>query len=540
MTFALSTAMVVLFARASVLPAVEKSPEPLHAAIDRLIASAQPDFARKVSARSDDAEFLRRVTLDLNGTIATSEEARAFLDSRDPGKRQNLLDELLARPAYARRMALWFDVMVMERRADALVARAEWELFLRNAFDTNLPYDRLVRRILAADGTEKSRAPAKFYLDRKFEPNLVTRDISRLFLGRDIQCAQCHDHPNIEDFTQAEFHGILAFLNRSFLFPNADDPKAVLAEKADGEVQFVSVFDKSKMQKSASPKLLNGKPIAEPKLEKGREYTVAPAKDVRPVPVFSRRERLAQSIATAENRAFARTAVNRLWAMMMGRGLVHPVELDHSGNPASHPELLDLLTQRFIDHRFDVKWFLRELALSETYQRSSIVRTEAPPELYLRASLKPLSPEQFAESFLQGTGFTDAERRGIGRWRTDEWRDPKLAPHRANITRVFAGVAGQPEEFSATLSQSLYLKNNGYVTGFFAPRRGNLADRLVVLKEPSAMADELFISLLNRKPTDDERNDVTALLKAQAKDVKPALADLMQAIVSSNEFRFNH
>src|SRR5207247_1645348 len=150
---------------------------------------------------ASDAEFLRRVYLDLAGTIPTADEARAFLADTDPSKREKLIDRLLASPAYARRMAQHFDVVLMERRPDSKVPRAAWEEYLRTAFAENRPYDALAREILSADGVDaKTRPAAKFYLDRGFEPNLVTRDISRVFLGRNLQCAQCHDHPLIDAF----------------------------------------------------------------------------------------------------------------------------------------------------------------------------------------------------------------------------------------------------------------------------------------------------------------------------------------------------
>ena len=154
--------------------------------------------------------------------------------------------------------------------------------------------------MLASDGADaKTRPAAKFFLDRDLEPNLVTRDLSRIFLGRNMQCAQCHDHPHIDDYKQAHYYGIQAFLNRSFLFPNPQAANAVIAEKAEGDVTFTSVFDKSKKQHTTAPRILNGKPIGEPKPEKGKEYKVAPAKNVRPVPTY-------QSPRTARSRAASR------------------------------------------------------------------------------------------------------------------------------------------------------------------------------------------------------------------------------------------
>ena len=256
---------------------------------------------------------------------------------------------------------------------------------------------------------------------------------------------------------------------------------------------------------------------------------MAPAANVRPVPTYSRRELLAAAITAPENAAFARTAANRLWAMMLGRGLVHPLDMDHPGNPPSHPELLDLLAAEFAAHNFDVKWLLRQIALSDTYQRSSEVPaglTDVPPDRYLVANLKPLSPEQLAYAVVQATGPAQAV--------------PDGKANVAAFVKVFGGRPGEPEDaFAATLDQSLFLKNGAVVRGLIAAKPGSLVDRLAKRTDPDAVADELFVSVLTRPPTDDERRDVAAALK-DVKDRPAALAELAWALVASAEFRFNH
>lgn len=534
----------VLAAAGGARPSLAQAEEPLHTRIDSLIAAGHPDYAKQAAPLADNAEFLRRVYLDLNGIIPTAAEVREFLADTDPGNREKVIDRLLASPGYARRMTQYFDVVLMERRRDSKVPRAAWEEYLRATFAENRPYDVFVRELLSTDGADpKTRPAAKFFLDRDLEPNLVTRDLGRVFLGRNMQCAQCHDHPLVLDYKQSDYFGVLAFLNRSFLFPNAQAATAVIAEKADGEVTFVSVFDKSKKQGSTPPRMPGMKPLDEPVVVKGKDYKVAPAANVKPVPVYSRRERLANAVTAVENTAFARTAVNRLWAMMLGRGLVNPVDLDHPANPPSHPELLDLLTKEFAAHRFDVKWLLREIALSKTYQRSSAVPAglpEVPEDRYLVAVLKPLSAEQLAYAVFQATGTTDAERLALGKNATDATLDARLAPRVAPFRNVFGGQPGAPDTgTTTTLDQTLFLKHGPVVRGLIAPRAGNLTDRLVKLTDPDATADELFQSVLSRRPTDEERQDVTALLKASP--ARPAaVAELVWALVASAEFRFNH
>ena len=415
-----------------VLPGLAISADPLHARIDTRIADGFGDLKKHAAAPASDEEFFRRVYLDLTGTTPPVAELNAFLGDSAKDRRAKVIDKLLAGPGYARRMAWHFDVMLMERRPDAKVPRAAWEAYLQSAFAENKPYDALVREMLSNDGADpKTRAAGKFVLDRDGEPHVVTRDIGRIFLGRNMQCAQCHDHPTIDDYKQADYYGIQAYLNRSFLFPDAKVPTAVIAEKAEGDVSFMSVFDKAKKLNSTAPRMPGGKPMEEPKAEKGKEYKVAPAPNVKPVPTYSRRARLADAVTSAENPAFARNAVNRVWAMMMGRGIVHPVDMDHGNNPPSHPELLNELATQFVAHKYDVKWLVREIALSDAYQRSSETPAgldDPPADRYLVAVLKPLTPEQFAYAAMQATGHTDAERTALGAKWTEAQLDARLAP----------------------------------------------------------------------------------------------------------------
>jgi hypothetical protein len=341
----------------------------LHGRIDASIAELHPG---PESSLCSDGEFLRRAHLDLAGTIPTGNEAREFIDDPSPDKRTKLIQRLLADPAYAEHMAQVFDLMLMERRADKHVKADQWKPYLLASFQQNKPFNELAREILAADGVdEKQRGPAKFYLEREVEPNLITREVGRIFFGMDLQCAQCHDHPNIDDYYQSDYYGLFAFVNRSYLFQPDTKKPAVLAEKAEGDAKFKSVFTEEEGQ--TLPRLPGSVEIDEPTFGKDDAYRVKPdpkKKEVRPVPKHSRRKELAARATDGSNRAFNRNLANRLWAHMMGRGLVHPVDQHHSDNPPTHPQLLEMLADELASTDFDVKSMLRELALSRTYQRT--------------------------------------------------------------------------------------------------------------------------------------------------------------------------
>ncbi len=345
---------------------------PLHQRIDQLVNAAP---LGPVAPICSDAEFLRRASLDLNGMTATRSEAKTFLDDPAPDKRQKLIEKLLASPRSARHLANTFDVALMERRADAHVPSPEWQKYLYESFLAAKPYDQLVREIIVADGVDPATRPAaKFFLDRTAEPNLVTRDIGRLFFGRDLQCAQCHDSPLVNDFLQSDYYGVQAFVVRTVMFNDAAAKKQFLGENADGDVAFTSVFTKE--SGVSAPRVPAGTFVEDPLLPIGEEYNVRPTDKTRPVPKYSRRAKLAEAITTTNNAQFNRNIANRVWAMMLGRGIVHPLDLHHSDNTPTHPELLDLLTAEIVAAKYDVKTLLREIALTQTYQRSG----ELPPD----------------------------------------------------------------------------------------------------------------------------------------------------------------
>ncbi len=521
--------------------------DPLHQRIDQAVAARLSDFARRASGPSSDAEFLRRVYLDLTGTIPTAAEARAFLEDTSPQKRTALVDRLLAGPEHARHLSRVLDVWLMERRPDKNVPHADWLEYLRTAAAANKPWDVLVRDILASDGAEpRTRPAAKFFLDRDAEPNLITRDVGRLFLGMNLQCCQCHDHPRIEEYRQEHYYGIYAFLSRTTLVTPKTDKTlkfSVLGEKADGEVTFQSVFDRAKVTKSTGPRMPNGPVLKEPAPEKGKEYVVAPTAGVRPVPRFSRRALLGPELTRADHEPFKRNIANRLWALMMGRGLFHPLDMDHPGNPPTHPELLALLADDMAARKFDVRGFLRELALSQAYQRSSELPPGAAgpdPAHLTSAQLKPLSPEQLAYALLQATGVADAERKALGTGATEAALEARLAPQAAPLVKAFAGPPGTPQAFDATLDQALFLANGSAVRAWLAPRPGSLTDRLAALPTADAIAEELYLSVLTRLPEIEERREVGDFLAARSKDRTAALQDLAWALLASAEFRFNH
>jgi hypothetical protein len=259
--------------------------------------------------------------------------------------------------------------------------------------------------------------------------------------------------------------------------------------------------------------------------------------------------------------------------MVMGRGLVHPLDLDHGDNPPSHPELLDLLAERFLVMKYDTKAFVRELCLTRAYQRSSEPPPESSPELtdpkhFAVAAVRSTSPEQLAWSVMQAVGLVasieaevqwrldgadsrmkaildlDPRRRALRKSLVADQTYSRLALNVGSFVSHFGGVAGQPQdvaEATSTVDQALFLTNGEPLKSWLNPAPGWLVGRLDALTDRSALAEELYLSVLSRRPTTDERAEVSIYLASRpANERFPALRELTWSLLASTEFRFNH
>ncbi len=652
--------------------AVPEAAGSLHERLDRLF---EEDSLVPATRPADEAEFLRRAMLDLWGIIPTAAEARTFLDDQSPDKRTVLIDRLLASPRFARHMATTFDVMWVERQIDKNISFNAWYDFLYQSFLANKPYDKLVREVLAAD--EASRPTTRFYHARLCQPDTLTRDIGRIFFGMDMQCNQCHDHPVIDDYKITDYYGLRAFVARTYVFNNRNNKLMQIGEKPDGETSYVSVFTGESADK-VLPRLPRGEVLpAEPSFKKGDELVAKPAKGEMPIPKFSRRALLAEQATSGSYALLHRNAVNRLWAQLFGRGLVHPVDFIHPDNPPSHPAVLDELERDFREHGCDIKRTLRELMLTSVYGRTcdlpkpdeldpaavtkrlqdcehqlvelkaqltaaeaeSLAAYEAfsklkaarkkdeksvPTDEFAAASaaresaliamrqmqtlssakaksvdearlaneclklaksdpdgaalqwtalvdfwtergdvprLRSLPPEVFTDSILQAAGIVataeakvrakikaappkemrqaaEEERSSIEAVLVDK---QTFEPLRTNFTQFVTLYAEAPgQDFSATLNQALFFGNGGLVEGWLKPEESNLVARLDSLSDPTELANELYLSILTRRASDVEREEVTGYLTSRAGDRVVAIQEMVWGLMSCSEFRFNH
>jgi len=521
---------------------------PLAPRVDALIAvqaKGQP-----LSPAADDAEFLRRVWLDFDGGIPTSAEAREFLTDKSPDKRAKLIERLMDSSRYPERLADGLHVMLMERRGE----NEEWRKWLVESLKANKPWDVMVREILAPDFADEKQRGAGYFITRRLEkvgqqdtdyPGL-TRDVGRMFMGVDLQCCQCHRHLSVDDYKQIDFNGLLTvYQNLKLQQTDAAHKTPWVSEGLISKpYEFASVLTGKKGE--TSPRVPFSEPVMIPELKGDDAWEVKPNPKTKVLgqPKFSPLSEIAKRLPSPENPLFARNIANRIWFLLMGRGLVEPLDLQHGENPASHPELLDLLASELVAHHFDLRWLTHELAMTKTYQRSSTLPdgvTSAPDNLFLTANERHLTYEQQFRTFLLATGEWDRLEKNTKPDLKDDDKKYSLADFKKAFTTALANPAKEPElAVNPSLRSALFFRNSDHVQWAMKPRDANLIDRLSKISDPNALADEMYLSILTRLPLAEEKTELTGWLGKNAANKPQAIADFAWALVSSTEFFANH
>jgi hypothetical protein len=498
---------------------IQDGREPLASAlIDRHIDARLREFRATASPRSSTEEFLRRLYLDLIGVIPTADEVRGFLPSRDPRKRERLVEDLITSRRFAYHWSVvWTSMLVGEDARRDGTARQYIEPFrawLQEQFHANRPFDAIVRDMVTAEGRVDQR-PEVFYLAQnlfKDEGHLdAAQDISQHFLGVRISCARCHDHP-FARWTQRNFYETAAFLSRTHLRRVQEENRTIF-EVREGPARPVRLPGSDAR---ISPRLLD-----EWAPESGRAL----------------RAELARLLTMQENLQFARAVVNRAWAWFFGRGLVHPADNFDDSNPASHPELLDELARAFIRSGYDTRWLVRSIVLSQAYQRSSQIRSREPPDPRAFASyeMKPLLPSQIADSLLRIAGYSDfvlryGDRPEVGRDET-----------RRNLEDLFRVDIEDPSLYKVNVQQALAMMNSGLVHRLIScSMDGGLVWRIRQGAPGSQRTiEELYVHILSRFPTPAEVRMHMGYVQRRG-GAPEAFEDVAWALLNSSEFIFNH
>ena len=513
-------------------------PVPLRQFIDAEVRAAWQQRQITPAARSSDGEFLRRVSLDLVGVIPTYEETVAFLDSKEPTKREQLIDRLLADPRFARHQADVWDLILFGRNPPGFDTqrRGGFQAWLQRQFANNVPYDVWVRELLTAPGTSAD-GTALYYAQYNRAPEDASEAISQTFLGVQLQCARCHNHP-YEKWRQRDFYGMAAFLARLEVVQvgkKGNETIYAVAERSTGDIHFTGRAKDAQPGKKGEPvkpKFLLGDALDEPALPANFKEEKFAANKMPPPPKFSRKDQLAAWVTKAENPFFARAIANRLWGQYLGRGLVHPVNNLSPSNQPSHPALLDRLTKELIEHNFDLQWYLRELVNTQTYQLSSAGTGEPLPEWFQYARMRPLEAEELVESWQVASGFLAAEI--LAGKKPDANRFRPLG--RDYLVQFFGTPNNGTGDFQGGLHEHLYL-NNGPLGSMITGGKGMLLEIVGDAKLPPAeRVERLFLSTLNRRPTTGERERFSKFLTGD----KAAPADAIWTLLTCSEFRFNH
>jgi hypothetical protein len=395
-------------------PAVQRAA----AEIDRLLAASWQERGVKASPRLHDAQFLRRIYLELGGRIPSYDEARQFLAAKTKTKRADLIDALLESPDYVSHFYnYWADVLRLQERPQKNLIFEPYLWYVKHAIATNLPYDTWVQTMLTADGRLWENPAVGFQLRDKGMPLPYVDNTVRVFLGTQIGCAQCHDHP-FDDWTQHKFYELAAFLSGTQM--QSGQVNAVgKVRPGDGERNLLMEARQQLRKPIAFARFVQANTTAvsfhERPLKLPHDYQY---KDAEPLSVVSphvlwgevpaaahdadHREQFAAWLTAHDNRQFARTIANRIWKKVMGVGLVEPVDDFQPGNPPSHPALLEHLTDEMLRLKFDLREFVRILVSTDTYQRRAVVHDPASgtPFRFTGPALRRMTAEQLWDSIL--------------------------------------------------------------------------------------------------------------------------------------------
>ena len=508
--------------------------------LDRHINAVLKKEGIQPSGISEDTEFLRRVHLDLTGTIPTPEEVLDFLQDGSATKRQKKIEQLLGSEAYINYWSgLWVNWLI-GRRGDGDNRRIGLASWVNGAVTKNMPYNQFVQELITADGELKDNGAGNYVIRYDRSPAVLTSHSSRLFLGLPMQCAECHDHKT-EVWSQKDFYGIASF----FAGINSEQKGYIQGMDMLGDAKRMENYlITDKPQRALWVERLDEEIV--PRFLGGAEYEGSLTK---------KREALAQWMTDKSNPYFTRAIVNRIWKQFMGRAFVEPIDGFGEENPPTNPELLDWLANDFLIHDYDLQHLMRTILNSETYQRTSKTnKSNKDDEIYYsHAYMKPLSAEQFFYSLLQATGFErfqqirmSGNNRQVGEDRIRMLRSLERRK-RDHLNRfLFLLDNGEMEDieaFNGTVPQALMMINGEMVNDSAShDERGSFVNYVLEKwRDPVDRIEYLYLNILSRLPTAQEKTYFQRYLERSLyrnKDL--AYEDIYWVLLNSAEFSLNH
>ena len=485
--------------------------------IDRLVADKWAQLHLLPSPEADDATFHRRVSLDLIGKLPTPAETTDFLADARSEKRALLVDRLLSRSEYADYWALhWADLLRINREDLGPRAAYQYHHWLRNSLLQNQPYDQFLRELLTAQGSSQRNGAVNFYAAFP-APNDLTIAVSQVFLGVRLECARCHHHP-YENWGQDDFYGLAAFFPR------------VQKKKGDGAELIFFVSPKGTVthpqtRAIVSPRVLLGEPL------ESTEQT-------------DPRQHLADWITAPTNTFAPRAHVNRVWARLMGRGLVEPVDDMRDTNPSTNEPLLSALAQDFVDHQFDMRRLIRTIVTSRVYGLSSQpnAANARDTQNYSRAYRKRLEAEVLLDAVCDVTGESQ-EFPGMppGTQAVQLWDHRLPSRFLDTFGRPQRKTVCQCERVSETsLGQVLHLMNAPLVSDKITSPTGRAAQLAASDRTADEVIQELYLAAYGRTPREAERSAALEAFAADGATRRSAAEDVLWALLNSAEFVLNH
>ncbi|MEI6714941.1 MAG: DUF1549 and DUF1553 domain-containing protein [Verrucomicrobiota bacterium] len=493
-------------------PKVEEKNE-----IDKLVNTKLYNLRVAPSERCDDLTFLRRLFLDLTGTLPPPDRVKSFPADTNPNKREQLIDELLARPEFVDLWTLkWSDLLQI--RSDVLreIYYKPVHLYhrwLREQIMAGVPLNKLAAQLVSASGSIFENPPATFY-HLENDPIRVSEDAAQAFLGIRLQCAQCHNHP-FDRWTMDDYRGFMAFFMQIGR-KNAEDPRERI------------IYD----TRSGEAKHPVGDRVVPPKF---------PGGEVPSVKDKDRRQVLADWLADPENPWFGRHIANLVWAHFLGVGIVDPVDDVRVSNPPSNKPLLDHLAKRFAEMNFDIRKLAREICVSETYQRSTHANpsNELDSRNFAKATVRRMRAEVLLDSISQATAAPMSHQTMPVGLRAVEVSDAKKTNYfLTTFGRSKRETVCARDEVSPTLSQALHLLTGDTIETKITA--GALVDKMLKEnKPPMEIVEALFLRSVSRMPDEQERSALEPYF-SDPQQIKAALVDVQWALLNSKEFIFNH
>ncbi len=489
--------------------------------IDELTLAKFKEVRIPPSDPVSDEEFLRRAYIDTTGLIPTADEARAFLDDKDPAKREKLVDRLLNSQGYVDYWTLkWSDLLRNNQQAKKDKGIQVYYRWIRDSVRDNKPWDRFAKELITATGSAYRSGPANWYNTGEFGgdyPLLMASATSQVFLGIRIDCARCHNHP-FEAWSQMDYYGLAAFFARTGVKNGADEDEKIFVAGNEGDVKHprTNVVIQSKFL--------------------GGDLATFTAEE-------DRREKLAEWITTpSRNPWFQRSIANRLWNNFFGRGIVNPVDDYRLTNPASNEKLLETLGEKVVAYKFDLKKLMRDIMLSRTYQTSSLPNKQNVDDRLYNSHALPR--RLYAEVLLDAIAFATDTQRKIGPYdRAVAIVDNRLGDGQGFLElfgRAKREVACECERSEETnVTMVLNLLNGGTVNQRIGAPGGRVERVVAQKKEPKAVVEEFYLSTLSRRPTAKEEAAALKLLTS-APNLREGAEDLMWGLLNTKEFMFNH